>query len=345
VLSVDPTNTRALLGRGYAESSQGKFDAATRDFQTALREGEDAAGAHTGLGYVALRRGDLAGAAPHFQEALRAAPKDPAASTGLAYADLWRIDPRQAPHRSDALSSPRPTAYPAAAGDNLRGGIASLAARNTAAADRALTSAVAGAPSWPDAYYTRALVYQAEGRTGEAAADFRKYLELRPNAVDRSAVEGRIRALGRSPGTAFVLGLIPGGGQFYTQQPVLGVVVLGGVAGGTAWALKQTTSTEIRTFTDPFGRIDTFTVNVSKRTHLGAGLAVAGGVLLVGAIEAALHVSSARGDPYPPAPAPNESGGEKTGAALGSPKVEPMVGFDPVTGGPRWGLALHVPFR
>ncbi|HXE60121.1 MAG TPA: tetratricopeptide repeat protein [Gemmatimonadaceae bacterium] len=346
VLSVDPANTRALLGRGYAESAEGKFDAATRDFQTALREGEDAAGAHTGLGYVALRRGDLAGAAPHFQEALHVAANDAAASTGLAYSELWRLDSRQAPHRSDALSSPRPTSYPAAAGDNLRTGIGSFAARNTAGAERALSSAASAAPAWADVFYTRALVYQAEGKTSQAVADFRRYLDLRPNAVDRADVASRITALNRSPGTAFALGLIPGGGQFYTHQPVLGVVVLGGVAGGTAWALKQTTSTEIRTFTDPFGRVDTFTVSVSKRKNLGAGLAVAGGVLLAGAIEAALHVSSARGDPYPPAPAPNgKSGGQPTGAALKSPSLEPMVGFDPVTGGPRFGLALHVPIR
>jgi Tfp pilus assembly protein PilF len=343
---VEPTNTRALLGRGYAESAEGKFDAATRDFQTALHEGEDAAGAHTGLGYVALRRGDLAGAPAHFQEALHAAANDPSASTGLAYADLWRLDSRQVPHRTDALSSPRPTAYAAAAGDNLRTGIASFAARNTAGAERALTSAVQAAPTWADVYYTRALVYQAEGKTSQAVADFRKYLDLRPNAVDRADVARRITALGRSPGTAFALGLIPGGGQFYTQQPVLGVVVLGGVAAGTVWGLKQTTTTETRTFTDPFGRVDTFTVNVSKRKNLGAGLAVAGGVLLAGAIEAALHVSSARGDPYPPAPAPNGAGGRsQTGSALKSPSIAPMVGFDPTTGGPRLGLAMHIPIR
>ncbi|HEU5479595.1 MAG TPA: tetratricopeptide repeat protein, partial [Candidatus Tumulicola sp.] len=106
VLSVDPANTRALLGRGYAESAEGKFDAANKDFATALREGEDVSGAHTGLGYTALRRGDLVGAAQHFQEALHSAAGDPAASTGLAYAELWRIDSRQAPHRADALSSP-----------------------------------------------------------------------------------------------------------------------------------------------------------------------------------------------------------------------------------------------
>src|SRR6185312_9505890 len=141
VLSVDPANTRALLGRGYAESAEGKFDAANKDFATALREGEDVSGAHTGLGYTALRRGDLGGAAQHFQEALHSAAGDPAASTGLAYAELWRIDSRQAPHRADALSSPRPTSYPARSADDLRTGIASFAARNTEAAERSLTSA------------------------------------------------------------------------------------------------------------------------------------------------------------------------------------------------------------
>jgi Tfp pilus assembly protein PilF len=346
VLSVDPTSTRALIGRGYAESAGGKFDAATRDFQTAMHEGEDVSGAHTGLGYVALRRGDFVGAAAHFQDALHAASGDPAASTGLAYAELWRTDSRQAPHRTDALASWRPASYPAAAADNLRSGIASFAARNTTAAERSLTSAAGAAPGWADVYYTRALVYQADGSTDKAVADFRKYLDLRPNAVDRADVQTRITALGRSPGTAFALGMIPGGGQFYTQQPILGVVVLGGVAGGTAWALKQTTTAEIRTFTDPFGRVDTFTVNVSKRKNLGAGLAVAGGVLLAGAIEAAVHVSSARGDPYPPASAPDGSpAASGTGAAITSPKLEPMVGFDPVTGAPRWGLALHIGFR
>ncbi|HET7226101.1 MAG TPA: tetratricopeptide repeat protein [Candidatus Eisenbacteria bacterium] len=346
VLSVDPANTRALLGRGYAESAEGKFDAANKDFATALREGEDVSGAHTGLGYTALRRGDLVGAAQHFQEALHSAAGDPAASTGLAYAELWRIDSRQAPHRADALSSPRPTSYPARAADDLRTGIASFAARNTQAAERSLTSAASAAPNWPDVFYTRALVYQAEGRSDAAATDFRKYLDLRPNAVDRADVANRIKALSRSPATAFALGAIPGGGQFYTQQPVLGVIVLAGVAGGTAWALHSTTSTEIRTFTDPFGRVDTFTVNVSKRKNLGAGLAVAGGVLLVGAIEAALHVSSARGDPYPPSSTPNGSGAAGgTGALLTSPRLEPMLGVDPVSGAPRWGLALRLGFR
>lgn len=342
VLSVDPTNTRALLGRGYAQSAAGQYDAATRDFQLAQREGEDPAGALTGLGYVALRRNDLAGGAARFQDALHLAPGSDAAATGLAYSTLWRIDPRQTAHRPDVLASPRPAAYPAAAADQLRAGITFLASRNPGAAVQTLDSAASGAPGWPEVFFTRALAYQAAGQSGQAITDLRRYLQLRPNAADRHDVTTRIDALGRSPGAALAYGILPGGGQFYTHQPVLGVVVLGGVASGAAWALKQTTTQQLRTFTDPFGRVDTFTVNITKRKNLAAGAAVAGAVWLAGAIEAAVHASSARGDPYPAgtpdsAPAPGRS------AAL--PSVQPLVAIDPVTGGARWGLMLHFAMR
>jgi Tfp pilus assembly protein PilF len=340
VLSVDPTNTRALLGRGYTRAAQGKYDSAILDFQLAQREGEGRSGALTGLGYVALRRNDLAGAAAQFQDALRIDPGAAAAATGLAYTEVWRVDPRQATHRTDALANPRPTSYAPAAADHLRAGIAYFGARNTRAAEQALTAAAAAAPAWADVYFTRALVLQAEGQSSQAIADFRRYLQLRPNASDRDDVAERIAALGRSPGAAFAYGLLPGGGQFYTKQPVLGVVVLGGVAASGVWAMQQTTTTETRTFTDPFGRVDTFTVSVSHRKNLAAGAAIAGALWLGGAIQAALHVASARGDPYPtatPGSAPRRS------ASL--PTLQPVVGVDPVTGAPRWGLALRFAIR
>jgi Tfp pilus assembly protein PilF len=338
VLSVDPTNARALLGRGYIRSSQGKYDAASQDFDAAARGNEDRAGALTGLGYVALRRSDLATATTRFEEALTIDSTDAGAATGRAYAELWRIDPRQTPHRAAALASPRPVSYPAPAANQLRAGIDFFGARNLTTAERALTSAANGASTWPDVFYTRALVYQAEGKTSQAIADFEHYLQLRPNAIDRSAVASRVDALGRSPSKAFASGILPGGGQFYTKQPVLGVIVLGGVAGSAVWALKSTTTTEMHIFNDPFGRPDTTFVQVSTRKNLVTGAAIGGGLWLVGAIEAALHASSARGDPYPPfspTPAPRRS------AAL--PSLVPLVGFD--NKGPRVGAALSFTLR
>ncbi|HSU94671.1 MAG TPA: tetratricopeptide repeat protein [Gemmatimonadaceae bacterium] len=331
VLAVDPNNTRALVGRGYVRAAQSKYEPASHDFEEALKSGEDRTSALTGLGYLALRRNDLTNAAARFDEALHIDSTDQGAATGRAYAELWRLDPRQATHRSAALASPRPVSYPAGAANQLRAGIDFFAARNTAAASRALTSAASAAPSWPDVYYERALVYQAQGNTSQAIADFQHYLQLRPNAADRDAVASRIGALDRSPTKAFVSGILPGGGQFYTHQPILGAAVLGGVVASAVWALKSSPII----FTDPFGH--PYQAG-TERKHLWTGVAVGGGIWLLGAVEAAVHASSARGDPYPPealaAPA-------RRSAEL--PHLVPTVGFEPT--GPRVGAALSFSIR
>ncbi len=331
VLTVDPNNARALIGRGYILSSLGKQDPASQDFEAALRDGDDRAGALTGLGYLALRRSDLTNAATRFREAVKIDAGDAGAATGLAYTELWRLDPRQLPHRSAALASPRPAAYPAEAANGLRAGIDFFAARNLKSAESSLNTAAAAAPAWPDVYYTRALVYQAEKKTSLAVADFQHYLQLRPNAVDRGAVASRIGALDRSPGKAFALGILPGGGQFYTHQPVIGIIVLGGVAASAVWALKSSPII----FTDPFGHPYQ---NGTERKNLTTGAAVGGGIWLLGAIEAALHASSARGDPYPPS-----SVAVSTKKTSELPHLTPTVGFD--QGGPRLGASLSFSIR
>jgi hypothetical protein len=173
-------------------------------------------------------------------------------------------------------------------------------------------------------------VYQADGQSSLAVADFQHYLQLRPSAVDRVAVTSRIDALSRSPGSALALGIIPGGGQFYTHQPVLGLVILGGVAGSAVWALHQTPIF----FTDPFGQ--PYQAG-KKRKNLTTGLAVGGGLWVIGALEAALHASSARGDPYPPVSLPS------TTKRAELPHLIPTVGFDPA--GPRLGAALSFTIR
>jgi Tfp pilus assembly protein PilF len=331
VLAVDPNNSRALIGRGYVLSAQSKYEPASHDFEEALRGGDDRQGALTGLGYLALRRNDLTNAAARFDEALHIDSTDPGAATGRAYAELWRRDPRQATHRSAALASPRPVAYPASAANQLRAGVSFFAARNTAAADRALTSAASAAPSWPDVYYERALVYQAEGNTSQAIADFEHYLQLRPNASDKEAVSSRIDALHRSPTKAFVSGILPGGGQFYTHQPILGAAVLGGVVASAVWAAKSSPII----FTDPFGH--PYQAG-TERKHLWTGVAVGGGIWLLGALEAALHASSAQGDPYPP-----EAGAAPASRSAERPHLVPTVGFEPT--GPRLGAAISFSIR
>ena len=331
VLTVDPNNKRALIGRGYIRSAQSKFDPATQDFTAALT-GDDRASALTGLGYVALRRNDLATASARFDEALKLDPGDDGAATGRAYAELWRLDPRQAPHRAAALSSPRPVSYPADAASQLRAGVDFFAARNAKSAEKSLSAAAAAAPTWADVYYERALARQADGQTSLAMSDFNRYLQLRPNAVDRSDVEKRMGALNRSPGKAFALGILPGGGQFYTHQPVIGIVVLGGVAASAVWALKSTP----KMFTDPFGHPYQ---NGTERKNLTKGAAVGGGIWLLGAIEAAIHASSARGDPYPPPAAVGVAPTKRSEL----PHISPTVGFD--DRGARVGAAFRFSIR
>ncbi|HET7586350.1 MAG TPA: tetratricopeptide repeat protein [Gemmatimonadaceae bacterium] len=355
VLAVDPTNPRALLGRGYVRSYARDFDAAMQDFQTLLRAGTDSAGALSGIGYNALRQANYGEAVDEFQRALSVDASHPAASTGLTYAELWQLDPRQRSHRGDVLYVPRPVAYAADAGEAFRRGTAAFAARKVSDAERALTEASTTAPDWPDVYYNRALVFQAEGRSARAAADLRKYLELRPVAADRDEVQKRIDALGRSGGGAFLRGLLfPGLGQFYTRQPVFGVMVLGAAAGGTFWALRQSTVTEQRIVPGPFpgSPPDTFDVQLRKRENLAAGLAIAGGAWLIGAIEGAVHAGQARGDPYyPGSPGTRTSGAGAQGAA-DTPSRSPresrarlMPFVDVRSAQPAFGAQLHVEFR
>jgi len=331
VLAVDPNNARALIGRGYIRSAQSKFEPASRDFEAALKSNDDRVDALSGLGFLALRRNDLTNAAARFDEALHIDSTDAGAATGRAYAELWRRDPRQVPHRAASLASPRPVAYPASAANQLRAGVDFFAARNTVAADRALTSAASGAPAWPDVYYERALVYQAEGNTSQAIADLQHYLQLRPNAADREAVESHIGALQRSPTKAFVSGILPGGGQFYTHQPVLGAFVLGGVAASAVWALKSSPII----FTDPFGH--PYQAG-TERKNLWKGVAVGGGIWLLGAVEAAIQASTARGDPYPP-----EDVAAQARRSAEAPHIVPTVGFEPT--GPRLGAAVSFSIR
>jgi tetratricopeptide (TPR) repeat protein len=331
VLAVDPTNVRALLGRGYVRSFAGNYDAAMQDFRAVLRAGGDSVGGLTGIGYNALRQEQYSDAVNDFETALEASGSDAAAATGLAYAELWQLDRRQRAHRSDVLFAPRPTAFSVEAGAQLREGAAAFAKRNTNDAEHAFTLAAGAAPDWPEVFYNRALVFQAEGHAARAAGDLRKYLELRPNAADRPDVEKRIDALGRSGGGAFFRGvLFPGLGQFYTRQPVFGVAVLAAAGGGVAWALKQSPETRIRIFVDPFGRPDTVQDVVQKREHLAAGLAIAGGAWLIGAIQAAVSASHARGDPYyqgsSPSglPLPGEPSSTSPGGGASEPRARVM---------------------
>src|SRR5262249_6773066 len=107
-----------------------------------------------------------------------------------------------------------------------------------------------------DAYYDRALVRTQLNRRDDAAADYERYLRLRPEAVDRAAVVSRIntlRAQHLSASQAFGLGVVvPGGGQFYTKRPLRGFLslVAAGASAGLAMTQKTTNTTTTKTAND-----------------------------------------------------------------------------------------------
>lgn len=337
VLAIDPGNVTALLGRGYLRSRAGKYDEARADFQAVLQYGGDAVAAEAGLGFAALRIGDYAAAEAAFARALTASPRDGAAATGQAYTALWRRDRDQASRRAESLETPKPATYGADAAERFRAGVLSLSVRRLPDAINAFTAAVTYAPSWAEAYYNRALALQANGQVERAAQDYRRFLQLRPSASDAVQLSRRIDALGRSPGKAFALGLIPGMGQFYTKQPALGVLVLAATAGSAVWALQSSNTTELQTFKDPFGNTYTQPVTVSKRRNLATGAAIGGAVWLIGAIEGAVHASGARSAPALPSATGAGSDARRTAS------IAPAVLMGP--SGTRLGVEVAVAFR
>lgn len=151
-------------------------------------------------------------------------------------------------------------------------------------------------PAWADAYFDRGLARELQGDRDQALSDLEVYVRLKPAADDRQAVNSRIASLRRvsySPGQAFALGLIiPGAGQFYTRRAGWGIALLAATGGAIGYALAEQTklTTQQQTATDPFGNPYTYTATLQgkERPGLIPGLAAAGALDLVGAIEAAV---------------------------------------------------------
>jgi tetratricopeptide (TPR) repeat protein len=175
--------------------------------------------------------------------------------------------------------------------ERFRAGVAAYDGSNWGDAVQAFTDVVAAAPGFAPAFYDRALAFAHQHHQPAAIRDFDQYLRLTPAAADSEAVRQRQLALRRelpSATVAFWLGLIPGGGQYYTHQPVLGVLVTGAAAGAVIWGVQSQSVTKTATFTDRNGHPYTQTFQTSEQKNLGPGIGAAAGVTLLGAIEAAI---------------------------------------------------------
>lgn len=188
--------------------------------------------------------------------------------------------------------APRQDAVPAAAAQQFRAGLDSFDQRQWVAAERAFSLAMGQAPGWVELFYNRALAREAQGAYRGAVDDYRSYLRLSPNAGDGAVVRQHTEALAQAvpsttPGAVFFRGaLVPGLGQFSTGRPALGVLVLGGAAAAVAAGIREEERTET-VFCFPFGEpVPCGEQTVLERPGLGAGIALAAGIGLLGALEA-----------------------------------------------------------
>lgn len=157
------------------------------------------------------------------------------------------------------------------------------------AAERAFDDVVQKAPLAAEGYFNRGLMRAAIGSRAEALRDFEAYLAAVPTADDRVEVARTIAVLRRpvyGAGTAFIRGVIPGFGQFYTGRPVRGVFVLAGVAAAAVAATVQTTTLEQIDYVDPNGVGAPYTQEYTQRKFLVPGIAAAAGLTVAAALEA-----------------------------------------------------------
>jgi tetratricopeptide (TPR) repeat protein len=208
-----------------------------------------------------------------------------------------------APESQEALEKARTLAPPTrsaafdAGVDSFRAGLTAFDRGQMTIAEAHFSRAIQADTMWADAYYDRGLARLGSGDRVRAAADFEQYLRRKPDATDRAAVFARVDALRRptlDAQQALSFGVIPGGGQFYAHRITRGALSAVGAAAAVALAFQsRKTETPVeQTGTDPFGNPYTYTTNKITTDHpyMVPGLAVAGAITAISAIDAFLYV-------------------------------------------------------
>jgi hypothetical protein len=184
-------------------------------------------------------------------------------------------------------------AMPEPAVRSFREGLAAFDAGRLAEADAAFGRAAEAAPAWPAPIYNRAAARVLSGSLAPAGSDLRSYLELSPGAADFEEVLDVVSVIRaaqpRSPTNALVAGLfVPGLGQFTTDRPGAGLLVLG-ASGGALAAAFLVEKTDVDCLALPVdGQCPPGQVlrERSERPLLVPGIAAAAAITLAGAIEA-----------------------------------------------------------
>ena len=162
------------------------------------------------------------------------------------------------------------------------------------ASAKAFDDVVRGAPESPEGFFNRGLARAATGQRAVALQDLEQYRVNAPAVDDRVEVGRAIEVLRRpvyNTGGAFAASLVPGMGQLYTGHTVRGVLTMIGTAAGIGAALVQTTTSETISYTDPNGVAAPYTRTFRERAYFVPGMAAAGGVMLIGMIDAVVSAN------------------------------------------------------
>ncbi len=181
---------------------------------------------------------------------------------------------------------------------NFQSGVALLRRKQYAAADSVFGAVATVIPNAPEPYFNRALSRAARGDRVIAMQDFERYLELAPQTSDRGVVRQAMARLPErvyNPGQAFGTGLaVPGLGQMSTGRPLFGILVLGAAGASAGLGLRSKSEVVVQRFTDPFGNTYADSVTQTSRPLLTIGLATAGAVWLLSAIESRSYAARSR---------------------------------------------------
>lgn len=262
----------------------GDLDGADEFLARALAADPGAAEAAYLRGRIAADRSDATAAVGWFCRYLELAPSGPSAPEARR-----RLEAAVA----DGAAGPMYAAF--------QEGIERYDAGDLERADERFAWLLEARPRVAAAAYNRGLALAGLGRPGPARAELARYLELSPDAEDRATVEELLLSLARnravpSPASAFLLGaVLPGGGQFYTGRPALGLTVTALAGGAAAFGyFFERTTVLCRDGTGPSCPPDAVLGEETERPLLVAGLAAGGALALLAAVEAALHAGRDR---------------------------------------------------
>lgn len=250
--------------------------------------------------------------------------------------------------RAERLADPDGTPLSVAARTAFEEGVTAYDDGAYDEAAQYFSRAIVENPNWDEAYYNRGVSYLGAGRSNAAAADLERYLEGSPDADDRETVEAQLRLIDPSqgqysPGIALTTGLLlPGMGQFYTDQPRLGLIFLS--TAGTAAAVgilhKKVEVVCLQVPQDGVCPPDQILEERVERPLLVPGLVAAASISIVGAILAFRRAKDS--DPQ------RASGGGELEFALpdfGSGSMSPSLRLEPAVWREGGGARLLLEIR